>query len=95
MIERWKQSEKELVVKSAAEWAAEAGSDPWKCPQCGCLDWRIVDSRYVTDDPRFSGYAKRRIRICRHCKSILPSGHGTLEVAIPDGHKIVVLPSES
>jgi hypothetical protein len=44
-----------------SQMALAAGVDGWKCPRCGCEDWRVVDSR-------FTGDGRRRTRVCRHCK---------------------------
>lgn len=48
--------------KTLEQMAAEARSNPWACPRCGCMDWRTVDSYFcVTTSMRH-----RRQR-CRHC----------------------------
>lgn len=72
--------------------ALARGGGPWTCPACGCRDTRIVESRYVINDSRFDGYAKRRVRVCRNCKAPAPDISGTLEVAIPEGHRIAIVP---
>jgi transcriptional regulator NrdR family protein len=48
--------------KSLAEYYAEAaGNDPWLCPQCGCRDLRVLDTRELADGNI------ARTRVCRNC----------------------------
>jgi hypothetical protein len=46
---------------TAAQLAAQCGNDPWVCPRCGCRDWRVLDTRDVSNGNL------ARTRICRHC----------------------------
>lgn len=96
----WAQSGKQVVMKSPAEWSAEAASadphtpapcsdcgctlapggkcarcgksnlvaaqrqvdrDRWLCPQCGCRDWGVLDTRESADGNL------SRTRYCRNC----------------------------
>jgi hypothetical protein len=52
--------------------ALAPGVDGWKCPRCGCEDWRVVDSR-------FTGDARRRVRVCRHCKQQIQTSEVPVE----------------
>lgn len=58
-----------------------SGVDPWACPSCGCKDWRIANSHEY-------GGPRKRQRICRNCGHELP----TLEVPVPAGHTLKVIP---
>ena len=42
-------------------------TDPWACPRCGCMEWRVHKSYSCKDG------AKKRIRYCRNCKHIRTS----------------------
>lgn len=82
----WSGIGKTVVIKTPAEYAAEAsGGDPWACPRCGCKDTRVIDSR-------FNGVERRRMRVCRHCSTPIPI---TLEVPVPDGFRLELVPDES
>lgn len=48
--------------RTLREMAETAQDDVWKCPRCGCRDWRVA-STYLRKD----GY-KRRTIYCRNCK---------------------------
>lgn len=86
MMEYWKQSGKKEEVKTPEEWAAEAaGAKPWACPRCGCEGPHRVETTYDVGEER-----KRR-RICRNCGKGLIR---TVEVPVPDGHKVLVVPDE-
>lgn len=47
----------------------------WKCPICGCRDWRTRNSYLLR-----SGH-RRRIKICRHCGHVIT----TIEEVDDDG----------
>lgn len=46
--------------------AQSQGSDGWACPRCGCCDWRVEDSYFVSGRQE-----RRRRRFCRNCKQVL------------------------
>lgn len=75
------------------ETASKQGSG-WQCSHCGCAMTSVIDTRYTESDPRYNGYAKRRVRVCRHCKRPAIGFTDTLEIAVPDGHRVVILPEE-
>lgn len=58
-------------------------ANPWACPSCGCCDWRVVNSH------AYAGPRKRQ-RECRNCKAPLR----TLELPVPDGFSLQVVPEE-
>ena len=69
--------------KTLAQMKAEATDDPWKCPKCGCKDWRVLDS-YET------GGKRRRVRCCRNCRKVIE----TFEAPCPPGFRVVVVPED-
>ncbi len=67
-----------------AEMAAmSASTDGWQCPQCGCKDWRVVNSH------ERNGVRKRQ-RVCRNCEYDLP----TIEFPVPQGYRIEIVKDE-
>lgn len=69
------------LAELAASAAQAGGEDPWACPNCGCRDWRVVNSH------ERNGLRKRQ-RVCRHCGQPIR----TLEIPVPDGYKIKIEP---
>lgn len=72
------------LSQMAAEAAAQspAGVNPWACTRCGCNDWRVAGT-YELNGKR------RRQRVCRNCQTPMR----TLEIPVPPGHDVVVVPS--
>lgn len=68
--------------------AASGGVASWRCPRCG-TDWRgeentgVASTRHPKDEP-----VTKRVRFCRKCKTVVR----TKEVAVPEGHKLIVVP---
>lgn len=56
--------------------AGTAGADGWACPRCGCEDWRVEDSYWVT-----GAQERRRRRFCRNCKQVLHTREVPIEPA--------------
>lgn len=50
---------------SLSQLAAQAESDPWACPRCGCRMWRVVNTYGCKTDRSI-----HRRRICRHCHHV-------------------------
>lgn len=62
MSEPWKPSGKTVVVKTPADWMAEAqGSNGWICPKCGCRDLRVKKTSESASGDIV------RTRYCRNC----------------------------
>jgi hypothetical protein len=59
MAERWSGTGKKVVIKTLAEYSAEAGNG-LRCPKCNCADLRTSYRK-----PLPNGF--RRIRFCRSC----------------------------
>lgn len=51
------------------------------CPACGCKDFRVTNTWLGHD-------VRKRLRRCRNCGEPV----NTLEVAVPEGHKVKVVP---
>ena len=63
---------------SLSQLAAQGTGEGWECPRCGCCDWRVINSYYVT-----STQSRHRRRECRHCHQLLTTREVTLE-SMPD-----------
>ena len=61
--------------------AQSAGGNPWACPRCGCAGPHKVLNSYEV------GGERKRRRVCRHCNQLIR----TVEVPVPDGHRLEVV----
>lgn len=68
----------------------QPGGDPWRCSFCGCANWGVDISRHV------AGMGRARRRVCRNCHRPMFGARGTntVEVPVPAGHRVVVVPDE-
>lgn len=69
--------------KSLSQMAIEAGSGI-VCPQCECRDFRVTNVWT-------SGGSRKRLRRCRNCGTPIT----TLELPIPEGYEVRVVPTDS
>lgn len=79
--------------KTLADMAAEASNGPgYACSRCGCKDWRGEDGSFVESvrHPKNQQYSRRK-RICRHCGQ---TSFVTMEVVVPEGHTLKIVPDE-
>lgn len=70
----------------------QPGGDPWICRFCKAPNWGVEVTQMVPG----SGWQRRRI--CRNCKRPMLDSQGqpmhTVEVPVPSGHKVMVVPEE-
>ncbi len=62
--------------------AMSNGQNPWACRSCGCINWKVKDSRFNGAEP------KKRERMCRNCGEPMT----TYEVPVPEGFKLAIVP---
>lgn len=60
-----------------------ADENPWACRACGCVNWKVRDSRPNGSGPRL------RQRACRNCGE--PMVTPTEEWVVPEGFKVKIV----